>query len=62
MSVYIAALPFSMFAQASEEIADTAWRKVLRESYPKTNELVHKNLMYVLIMTNHICMVKNGLH
>ena len=44
MLVYIAALPFSMYAQAPEEIADTAWRKVLRESYPKTNELVHTKL------------------
>ena len=44
MLVYIAALPFSMYAQAPEEIADTAWRKVLRESYPKTNEIVHTKL------------------
>ena len=44
MLVYITALPFSMYAQAPEEIADTAWRKVLRESYPKTNEIVHTKL------------------
>ena len=44
MLVYIAALPFSMYAQAPDEVEDTAWRKVLRESYPKTNELVHTKL------------------
>ena len=44
MLIYIDALPFSMYAQAPDEVEDTAWRKVLRESYPKTNELVHTRL------------------
>lgn len=42
--VYITALPFSMYAQAPDVVEDTAWRKVLRESYPKTNEIVHTKL------------------
>jgi aminopeptidase N len=40
----IATLPASIFAQAGEEPQDTSWKKVLRESYPKTNELVHTKL------------------
>jgi aminopeptidase N len=45
MLCFIAALPISMFAQgAQEEPEDTTWKKVLRESYPKTNDLVHTKL------------------
>ena len=44
MLVCIAILPFSMYAQMREETDDTAWKKILRESYPKTNELVHTKL------------------
>jgi aminopeptidase N len=40
----IAALPTTMFAQPGEEPVDTSWKKILRESYPKTNELVHTKL------------------
>jgi aminopeptidase N len=40
----IATLPTTIFAQAGEEPQDTSWKKVLRESYPKTNELVHTKL------------------
>jgi aminopeptidase N len=40
----IATLPATIFAQAGEEPQDTSWKKVLRESYPKTNELVHTKL------------------
>lgn len=31
-------------SQAQEESPDTSWKKVLRESYPKTNELIHTKL------------------
>ena len=44
MLLCIAALPFSMYAQTSDEPQDTSWKKILRESYPKTNELVHTKL------------------
>ncbi len=44
MLICIAALPISMYAQAPDEVEDTSWKKVLRESYPKTNELVHTKL------------------
>jgi aminopeptidase N len=40
----IATLPATIFAQAGEEPQDTSWKKVLRESYPKTNTLVHTKL------------------
>ncbi len=40
----IATLPATIFAQAGEEPQDTSWKKVLRESYPKTNVLVHTKL------------------
>ncbi len=40
----IAALPVSIYAQTPDQVDDTAWKKVLRESYPKTNELVHTKL------------------
>jgi aminopeptidase N len=40
----IAALPTTMFAQPGEEPVDTSWKKILRESYPKTNTLVHTKL------------------
>ncbi len=40
----IAALPTTMFAQPGEEPVDTSWKKILRESYPKTNELLHTKL------------------
>jgi aminopeptidase N len=44
MLLCVAALPATMFAQAPEEPQDTSWKKILRESYPKTNELVHTKL------------------
>ena len=40
----VAALPLSMYAQMQDEPEDTTWKKTLRESYPKTNELVHTKL------------------
>jgi aminopeptidase N len=40
----IAALPATMLAQAGEEPVDTSWKKILRESYPKSNEIVHTKL------------------
>ncbi len=40
----IAVLPTLVFAQQDEEPTDTSWKKILRESYPKTNELVHTKL------------------
>ncbi len=40
----VAALPLSMYAQIQDEPEDTTWKKILRESYPKTNELVHTKL------------------
>ena len=46
MLLFVAALPTSLFAQSAqdEEPQDTAWKKVLRESYSKTNEIVHTKL------------------
>ena len=44
MLVCIAALPFAIYAQNPNEPQDTSWKKMLRESYPKTNELVHTKL------------------
>ncbi len=45
MMVCSVALPFSsMYAQMQQEPEDTAWKKVLRESYPKTNEIVNTKL------------------
>ena len=44
MLVCIAALPFAIYAQTPDEPQDTSWKKILRESYPKTNELVHTKL------------------
>ena len=44
MLFLVAALPLSMYAQMQEEKEDTTWKKMLRESYPKTNELVHTKL------------------
>ena len=44
MLVCIASLPFSMYAQMLDNAEDTSWKKILRESYPKTNELVHTKL------------------
>ena len=38
----IGAAPVVAFAQ--EEPQDTSWKKILRESYPKTNEVVHTKL------------------
>jgi aminopeptidase N len=40
----IATLPAYLFAQEKEEQADTSWKKILRESHPKTNEIVHTKL------------------
>ena len=41
----VAALPVCLFAQEEqEELVDTSWKKILRESYPKTNVLVHTKL------------------
>ncbi len=42
--ICIAGLPATIFAQVGEEPKDTSWKKILRESYPKTNELVHTKL------------------
>ncbi|MDB5201719.1 MAG: family metallopeptidase [Ferruginibacter sp.] len=39
----IAAIPVTMMAQPGEP-QDTSWKKVLRESYPRTNDLVHTKL------------------
>ena len=36
--------PLFMMAQPGEEPQDTSWKKVLRESYPRTNDLVHTKL------------------
>ena len=46
MLLLIATLPTALFAQtpADEEVQDTTWKKQLRESYPKTNEIVHTKL------------------
>jgi aminopeptidase N len=40
----VAALPISLFAQAQEEPEDTTWKKILRESHPRANNLVHTKL------------------
>src|SRR6478672_8515057 len=39
----IAAIPVTMMAQPGEP-QDTSWKKVLRESYPRTNDLIHTKL------------------
>ncbi len=46
MLLLIAALPTSLFAQSAEaeEVQDTSWKKILRESHPKTNVIVHTKL------------------
>ncbi len=44
MLLSIVVLPTILFAQPGEEPVDTSWKKILRESYPKTNELVHTKL------------------
>ena len=45
MLFYIAILPFALFAQIDDnENVDTSWKKILRESYPKTNAVVHTKL------------------
>lgn len=44
MLMSIVVLPTILFAQPGEEPVDTSWKKILRESYPKTNELVHTKL------------------
>ena len=46
MLLCIAAVPGSMYAQGGDNNApaDTSWKKELRESYPKTNEVVHTKL------------------
>ena len=36
--------PLFMMAQPGEEPQDSSWKKVLRESYPRTNDLVHTKL------------------
>ena len=43
MLLCIAALPATLLAQDGEQ-TDTAWKTQLRESYPKTNELIHTKL------------------
>ncbi len=40
----IATLPTLVFAQPDEEVKDTSWKKVYRESYPRINNLVHTKL------------------
>lgn len=40
----IASLPFIVWAQQDDEVKDTSWKKVYRESYPRTNNLVHTKL------------------
>ncbi len=45
MLLFVATLPVSLFAQdGNDEPVDTSWKKILRESYPKTNEIVHTKL------------------
>ena len=44
MLLAIASIPLCMKAQQPEETMDTSWKKVFRESYPKTNDLVHTKL------------------
>ena len=36
--------PFYLMAQFGAEPADTSWKKILRESNPKINDLVHTKL------------------
>ena len=41
--LFLASLPTAIFAQSApeaEEVVDTTWKKVLRESYPMTNEKI----------------------
>ncbi len=40
----LAAGPYISNAQPGEELKDTTWKTVLRESYPRTNDLVHTKL------------------
>ena len=40
----IAASPVLGWAQLNEEVADTSWKKVYRESYARVNNLVHTKL------------------
>ncbi|MEO6490298.1 MAG: M1 family metallopeptidase [Ferruginibacter sp.] len=40
----IAISPFISKAQPGEEPQDTTWKKIYRESYPRTNDLVHTKL------------------
>jgi aminopeptidase N len=40
----IAAFPLCMMAQQKEETTYTSWKNIYRESYPKTNEVVHTKL------------------
>jgi aminopeptidase N len=40
----IAALPALGWAQQDDEVKDTSWKKVYRESYPRINDLVHTKL------------------
>ncbi len=40
----ITAAPFLAEAQFGAEPADTSWKKILRESHPKVNDLVHTKL------------------
>jgi len=40
----IAVSPYLSEAQPGEEQQDTSWKKELRESYPRTNDLVHTKL------------------
>ena len=42
--VAIVVIPICMLAQATEQIIDSSWKKNFRESYPKTNELIHTKL------------------
>ena len=44
MMMCIAAIPATMYAQTEIEVTDTSWKKILRESYPKTNALIHTKL------------------
>ena len=40
----IFACPFLTQAQGGDEPTDTSWKKILRESHPRTNDLVHTKL------------------
>src|SRR5690349_21772541 len=44
--VYLLGLSFFLFASAfsQQELADSSWKTVYRESYPRTNDLVHTKL------------------